>query len=68
VSAPLNESGAPHDEIVAPIDERAASEQGPPPRRSETIGTGSALGFGCLLLMLVLILAVVVFRWGGVSW
>lgn len=68
MTGPPEERAAPTDEVPAPVVEVAAEEQRTTPRPSETIGTGSALGIGCLLLMVLLILAAVVFRWGGVSW
>ncbi|MCC7021648.1 MAG: hypothetical protein IT338_02405 [Thermomicrobiales bacterium] len=60
---------APKDEEPARIENGADSAAGgTPPPRSETVGTGSAIGIGCLVLMVLLIIAAVAFRWGGVSW
>lgn len=43
---------------VAPLGESEAP----------TVGTGSAIGVGCLILVVVLVLAALAYRWLGGTW
>ena len=48
------------------LTENAVVEPTPP--RSTTLGTGSALGIGCIAIVVLLVIVAIVMRWSAGGW
>jgi hypothetical protein len=54
------------------VQAQSEAARGERPERAdeslETVGTGSMLGIGCLIVVVVLVLLAIASRWFGVTW